>query len=159
MEALGHSVISPPDMDAAEKTTPTWDSAMRRDIKALMECDAITMLPGWERSEGARIEKEVCDRLRIKEIDEHGKLVTTRTILQEAQDLIGGDRQASYGHPRDDFKRTAGMWSSYLGHPILPEDIPLMMVLLKTSREKNRHKRDNLVDMCGYAGTTMMLYE
>lgn len=156
---LGYDVVSPPDMDNAEEVPLPWKDCLKRDLVEMLCCEFITMLPGWERSEGARLEKHVAEALGIVELDEQGKEVKSKTVLEEAQSLIGGDRQASYGHPSVDFARTAGMWSAYLGSPVATSDVPQMMILLKVSREKNRHKRDNIVDIAGYAGTTMMLYE
>jgi Domain of unknown function (DUF6378) len=78
-------------------------------------------------------------------------------ILQEADKITGGDRHDSYGHPRADFTRTAILWSAFLGITITPEQVPLMMILLKVSREANKHKRDNLTDIAGYARTREML--
>lgn len=81
------------------------------------------------------------------------------TILQEAQRLVFGERQADYGHPIDDFTKTAGMWSAAFGWDVNPEDIPLAMIMVKISRERNRAKRDNAVDIAGYAGTLAMVRE
>lgn len=39
-----------------EPSVKTWEWFMRADIKALMDCDAIYMLPGWKESRGALIE-------------------------------------------------------------------------------------------------------
>ncbi len=36
-------------------------------------------------------------------------------IASEAVELVHGDRQDSYGSPRDNLGRIAGMWSAYLG--------------------------------------------
>lgn len=83
---------------------------------------------------------------------------TNETILQEAQRLIYGDRNTSYGNPLDDFKCSADMLSAYLSRKygmqivLEPEDIPAMMVCVKLSRQANHPKRDNLVDLAGYAG-------
>lgn len=38
----------------------------------------------------------------------------SETILQEAQRLVHGDRQGSYGHPLDDYTRTGTMWGAIL---------------------------------------------
>lgn len=75
------------------------------------------------------------------------------SVLLEAQGLVYGPREGSYGHPREDFTRTAAMWSGYLGVKIQPGDVGQMMILLKASRERNRHSRDNLTDQAGYAET------
>jgi len=69
------------------------------------------------------------------------------------------ERGSDYGHPRDDFGRTAQLWTAYLKYPIMPEDVPMMMILLKVSRERHKHKDDNLADIKGYARTCEMLYE
>lgn len=73
-----------------------------------------------------------------------------RALMRQAEDLVYGDRQGAYGHPYDDYSRTAGMWSSFLGIEITPAQAALMMVLLKISRERNRPKDDNIVDAHGY---------
>lgn len=71
-------------------------------------------------------------------------------LVYQAIDLVYGDRQGAYGHPYDDYSRTAGMWSAFLGVEITPAQAALMMVLLKVSRERNRPKDDNIVDAHGY---------
>jgi uncharacterized protein DUF6378 len=82
------------------------------------------------------------------------------TILQEAQRLVHGDRQASYGHPSDDFARTGKMWAAILGLPhVTPEQVGLCMCAVKISRQCNSPKRDNLTDLAGYAATVQMVEE
>jgi len=89
----------------------------------------------------------------------------SETILQEAQRLIYGDRQNDYGHPLDDFAKTAFMWTGLLlpklrlGEEITPKDVALCMVAVKLSREVHKHGRDNLVDAAGYIGTAAMIEE
>lgn len=88
--------------------------------------------------------------------------------VEEAIGLVNGERQQDYGHPADDFKRTAGMLSS-LGFRFVDHagnlreldaiDIPAIMMCVKLSREVNRHKDDNVVDIIGYAKTLDMVYE
>lgn len=43
----------------------TWEDYMRRDIRWLLECDAILMLPQWSNSKGAIIEAQLADALGI----------------------------------------------------------------------------------------------
>lgn len=80
------------------------------------------------------------------------------TVLDEATRITAGDRQRYYGHPADNHGNTAELWSDYMlrrfgpGAPNLDaRDVCLMMILLKVSRDANARKRDNLVDICGYA--------
>lgn len=80
-------------------------------------------------------------------------------ILQEADRLVNGERQASYGHPIDDFTRTAKMWSAILGCEVSAEQVGLCMCAVKISRQVNRPKTDNMVDLAGYAQTIEMVLE
>jgi hypothetical protein len=74
------------------------------------------------------------------------------SILTEAEGLINGPRNETYGHPLDDFNRTAMLWSALLGHPITAEQVALCMMCVKMSRECHLPKRDNILDIAGYAG-------
>ena len=85
-----------------------------------------------------------------------------RNVLQEAMDLTSGARQEAYGHPRDNFQIIAKFWNAYLSDitDILEDsDVAMMMILVKIARQKSNHKRDNLVDIAGYARTAEMLDE
>jgi len=79
------------------------------------------------------------------------------SILLEAQSLVHGDRGVDYGHPIDDFSRTAVMWAAILGHPVTAEQVGLCMCAVKISRQCNKPKRDNLTDLAGYAETVSMV--
>lgn len=81
------------------------------------------------------------------------------STLQEAQRLVHGDRGEDYGHPLDDFTRTATMWEAILGAPVSAEQVGLCMMALKISRQCNRPKRDNMVDAAGYAETVQMVID
>jgi hypothetical protein len=78
-------------------------------------------------------------------------------VLAEAFKITRGDRQATYGPPDQDFRRTAGMWTALFGHMLKegeafePRHVAMAMIQLKCSREIHQRKRDNWVDMAGYA--------
>lgn len=79
-------------------------------------------------------------------------MTARRELLEEAAELVDGERNAQYGDPRQDFQRTADMWSAYLGVPVAPHDVAAMMVMLKCSRIRwSPGKRDSWVDVAGYA--------
>lgn len=84
-----------------------------------------------------------------------------RSLLNEAADLVDGDRNDQYGDPIDDFSRTAQYWTTYLYSRIRddsdwlglePHDVAVMMTLLKISRLSwSPEKRDHWADLAGYA--------
>ena len=59
----------PPPMSEVDFESDLWKQAwcqyVRTDIATMMTCDAVLVLPGWERSEGARIEVWLAQRLRM----------------------------------------------------------------------------------------------
>ena len=73
------------------------------------------------------------------------------SILFEAHNLVHGVRGEDYGHPYHDFSRTAKIWSAILGVDVTPEQVALCMIGVKISRECNKPKRDNRIDIAGYA--------
>lgn len=79
-------------------------------------------------------------------------MTVRRELLDEAADLVDGDRNVTYGDPRQDFKRTAALWSAYLDVQIDPHDVAALMSMLKLSRIRwSPDKRDHWVDLAGYA--------
>ncbi len=141
-----------------------YDRFLREDVRAIADCTAIALLPGWEKSRGVAKELTVARVLNLQELD----AVTFNPIaapapesaLQEAQRLVHGDRGVAYGHPIDDYTRTGRMWGAILGLPdIDPRVCCLMMAAVKISREVNAPKRDNRVDLAGYAQCAQMVAE
>ena len=66
----------------------------------------------------------------------------------------------------ESFDRVCEYWNSYLHHigklndsNLFINDIAIMMILFKIAREENKHKHDNLVDICGYAAILDQLYK
>lgn len=86
-------------------------------------------------------------------------------ILDTAKLLTAVERQADYGHPIEDFTCAGNIISNIIkrrtGHDIsiTPDLIPLFMIAIKLSRESNKHKLDNLIDIAGYARTAQMVQE
>ena len=100
--------------------------------------------------------KEVQDALARDVAMAYDVAVGEENILEEANRLVSQDRQDTYGHPADNFKRLALMWQGVLGVEVTPQQVALCMVCLKVARESTRHARDNVVDIAGYARTLEM---
>ena len=57
LRALGHDVVSPPELNEPDESRDLPPlHFLRRDIRALLDCDCIAILDGWEDSIGARCE-------------------------------------------------------------------------------------------------------
>lgn len=60
LNGLGYHVVKP---IAITDEARTWDDAMRSDIKKMLECDELHMLPDWQESRGAQLERDIAIRL------------------------------------------------------------------------------------------------
>ena len=147
--------------DPVNHAADTLESYMKRDLPEVALCDAIALLPGWQKSTGAPRELQVARWCGLEVYDAVTmELLPEETILEEAQRLVFGPRQADYAHPIVDFTATGRMWGAILGtDDVSAELVGLCMVALKLSRESRVHKRDNLTDIAGYAQTVAMIAE
>lgn len=78
-------------------------------------------------------------------------------LLLEARELITGDRNQTYGSPTQNFQNTADLLNIQFRHKLkpgklfTPTDVAVMMMQLKLARLVAQPKRDNFVDIAGYA--------
>jgi hypothetical protein len=47
-------------------TLHSWECYLRGDLAALMTCDKVALLPGWEKSKGATLEQFVARTVNIE---------------------------------------------------------------------------------------------
>ena len=57
IQAKGHTPVSP--LDVSPDSDATYAEHMGNDIEALLNCDAVLFLPGYQKSKGCRLEYEV----------------------------------------------------------------------------------------------------
>lgn len=169
----GHRVFNPARHDKNNGFNPDKDAPgplrqyLEHDLPAVCASDIIVLLDGWERSEGARIEAFTAFMLGIPayRIDREALVLVPKPALLEAFELINGSRNAQYGPPSQDFKRTADMWTGLLQHKLRdgqrfePKDVAWMMMLLKASRAQHSDRRDHYVDAAGYAACGLRCVE
>lgn len=63
LRALGWEVINPAEINPDKHLS--WRECMMTDIAALVFCDAVQLLPGWDTSKGATLEHHIADRLGL----------------------------------------------------------------------------------------------
>jgi hypothetical protein len=74
-------------------------------------------------------------------------------LLQQAAKIVSDDRAITYGSKRTNHENIARLWGAYLRREVTPQDVALMMILLKIARTQlGTGSVDNYVDMAGYAG-------
>ncbi|WP_206676822.1 DUF4406 domain-containing protein [Mycobacteroides franklinii] len=61
----GLNVVSPHELHPADPNVP-WDWYLRRDLRELVECTHIVLLPGWIQSRGAQLEHHVAEALGMR---------------------------------------------------------------------------------------------
>jgi len=83
------------------------------------------------------------------------------SVLEEAQAIIYGDREQTYGSPAKNLNRIANLWNAYIGTTGLTAvDVCNMMCLLKIARLVNQpDHRDSIVDVAGYAALMYRIQE
>lgn len=75
----------------------------------------------------------------------------TIDFLDNALNILTGDRQKTHGDKIRNHCNIASLWSAYLGREITARDVALMMTLLKVARTKTgSHNADDYVDGIGY---------
>ncbi len=168
LRTAGYKVINPAEYGAEDGKG--WADYLLRDITVLIKkAQGIVLLKDWEKSKGAKLEVEIAKALLLPryQLSDEGVLDKYQepSILEEAEKIVGSDRQLQYGHPSNDFARTADMWTGLFRdklakHNIFyPEDVAKAQICLKLSREMNVHKRDNIVDIAGYAKCIELIWD
>lgn len=129
---------------------------MRADVKMLLKSSMVFFLPGWQDSEGARLEYLLARALGLETLFHRDADQTEPAEMTAARIVRNGERQAAYGHPSADFRRTAAEWTATFGRPVEPLDVAVAMVQLKLSRLIGTPgHRDSIIDAIGY----MICYE
>lgn len=73
------------------------------------------------------------------------------TILEEAQDIVYGDREQTHGDPGKNLRAIAAMWSPIFGAAVTEQQVVLAMISLKVARAINTPAhRDHWRDIAGY---------
>lgn len=64
LRTLGYDVVNPARLNLGPAAT--WNDCMRKDLAALLTCDGLALLPGWQASAGANLELHVAHRVGIE---------------------------------------------------------------------------------------------
>lgn len=75
-----------------------------------------------------------------------------KPILDEAREIVidRASKTHNYGSFTEGMKRAAMIYNGMTGDDVTAVEMYKALIALKLSRESYVHKRDNLVDACGY---------
>lgn len=128
----------------------TAQEAAELELKELK--GAMCVVPTEAPTPSQTISSEVADD------KDRGSAKSLRTdLLEEANQLVTGDRNNSYGEPHQDFARSAGALTALGyrgpdGRELQAHDIAIIISTVKMSRLMwSPLKRDSWVDIAGYA--------
>jgi len=60
LHSLGYEPVNPSEIIAEDEP---WKRAMKTALRAMLECDGVSLLPDWMNSKGARIEWRLATEL------------------------------------------------------------------------------------------------
>jgi nucleoside 2-deoxyribosyltransferase len=80
LRRAGYQVTSPTDNGLPNSAT--WQQHMREDIKLMMDCDGLAILPGWQHSRGANAEINLAHALGMSV---HGLIVWLAVVQEPKQ--------------------------------------------------------------------------
>lgn len=64
LRALGYEVVNPVDINP--DPGKGWKDCLRADLVAMLACDTLALLPGWQNSQGAQLELHVAHRVGME---------------------------------------------------------------------------------------------
>lgn len=64
LRADGHEVVNP--AENPEPPCRSWAGYMRMSVAQVATCEAVAMLPGWESSKGASLERHIARALGMQ---------------------------------------------------------------------------------------------
>jgi len=188
LKAAGHKVFCPAETDIVEGFNPNEEisvekiqQAFRRDILALLDCQAIAMLPGWEKSVGANTEVSMAEMLGLKVFfyDPWGNdgLIPLLTHYNHTE---GGDKrffgltvemcrlhakkQNDYGLDNDPFSNVRASEAfgipGWVGTLMRAQDkMKRLQKAAQGGQLSNESVEDSLIDLANYAVIALILYK
>lgn len=146
LRAAGHQVVNPAEIDPGMPQPPKEDrvawmayyhACLRADVRAMMDCEAIALMPGWTESNGAHLELHLAHRVGMR-------VVFVAELLGAAEvpctvQMVPADCAKALDYYRAGVERRAPQWvpSRVLLVRPLHSDFPMTACL--TTAEAGEH--------------------
>ena len=178
----GVEVVSPVEMDEAdgfsaeEASEPAgsrkWQELLGRDLRIVLDVDAVVVLPGWEASRGAALEVHVARELGKRILaypslealpERHPSSARFHAILRELG-ALHDQKQADYGRGDDPFAnvRASEEWglAPWLGAMVRATDkVRRLQTFARRGTLANEGVVDAFRDLAVYAVIAEVLFE
>ena len=80
-------------------------------------------------------------------------------ILEQAKELVVGDRQEDYGDKLTNHENIAALWSIFLRKKLTAHDVAMCMALVKVARLMHARKTDSYIGLAAYAANAAEIHE
>lgn len=67
LRALGYLVVNPAEINPDHEKS--WEDCLRADLREMLTCDVLALLPAWQTSKGAHLEVHVAHRVGMTIVD------------------------------------------------------------------------------------------
>lgn len=65
LRALGYDIVNPAELKPPASESDEWHHYLRRDLREMLTCDGLALMPGWHNSKGAHLEIQVAHRVEM----------------------------------------------------------------------------------------------
>lgn len=79
LRGLGYDVVNPAEISVTTGADASWTDYLRADLRELLTCNTVALLPGWHASKGAHLEIQIAHRLDMRIVD--ANQITTGSIV------------------------------------------------------------------------------
>lgn len=173
LREAGHEVIDPSENFGGDPSHERHEY-MRLDVGHVLNAEAIALLPGWERSRGARLEVAIARELNLPVLDAdtllpvlsgdarfHALLFEMGALHDKKQADYG--REAAVGRAPDPFAnvRASSAWgiAPWVGALMrLNDKVVRLQSFARKGSLANESAEDSMLDIAVYALIALVLY-
>lgn len=91
LKTKGHEAVNPLDVCGACGDELDYIGCMANDINALLRCDAVVMLDGWENSKGCQLERSAAQIYGLQVFDSLDKVPESNALWHVLGKEVGDE--------------------------------------------------------------------
>jgi hypothetical protein len=174
-QAAGHEVWSPADDGLPEEPRYTWCDYLRHDLRFLSLCEAMVVIPGWQKSRGCVLEIWLASLLMIpiydaacpvSDLSSARKLMVPHRFFDAVWECLQlhASKGHDYGNEEDSLANIRASQrfgiAAWLGAVLRANDkMSRIASFAKRGQLLHESVRDSLIDLATYALIAVALYD